>query len=45
MGFPLGKAGVPGAYQVDHIVSDRRGFDQCIAIEEIASKSNLQVIP
>lgn len=44
-GYPLGKCGVEGAYQIDHIVSVRKGFEQQIPVEVISAKDNLQVIP
>lgn len=43
--FPLGKCGVPGAYQIDHIISVRLGFEKMMSIEEISAKENLQVLP
>ena len=43
--YVLGKAGVVGAYQIDHIVSVREGFEKNIPIETISSKDNLQIIP
>lgn len=43
--FPIGKAGIIGAYQIDHKISVRKGFDSNISIEDISSKENLQVIP
>lgn len=44
-GFPIGKCGVDGAYQVDHKVSVREGFERKLAVEFISSIENLQVIP
>jgi hypothetical protein len=41
----LGKCGIEGAYQIDHKISVRMGFEQGISIEEISSKENLQIIP
>jgi hypothetical protein len=43
--LPIGKCGIEGAHQVDHIVTVREGFERGIAIEEISAKENLQVIP
>jgi hypothetical protein len=43
--YKLGKAGIDGAYQIDHIVTVRHGFEQGIPIETIASPENLRVIP
>jgi len=45
MNHPLGKCGVDGAYQIDHIVPVREGFEKRIPVETIAAKENLQVIP
>lgn len=42
---PIGRSGVDGAYQVDHIVSVREGFERGISIEDMSAKENLQVIP
>ena len=44
-GYFIGGAGVAGAFQVDHIISVRVGFDKKIPKELIAHKDNLQVIP
>jgi hypothetical protein len=41
----LGKAGIPGAHHIDHIMSVREAFTYSIPIEMIASKENLRVIP
>jgi hypothetical protein len=41
----IGKCGIEGVYQIDHIISVRIGFEQGISIEEISSKENLQIIP
>lgn len=41
----LGKCGVDGAHQIDHIISVRVGFEQGITVELISAKENLQVIP
>lgn len=43
--YNIGKAGVEGAYQVDHIVSVVYGYENNIPVELIASIENLQVIP
>lgn len=40
-----GRMGISGAYQVDHIVDIKWGFDNNIPAEEIAAISNLQFIP
>lgn len=45
MGLVLGKAGVIGAHQIDHIMSVREGFTYSVPIYLIASKENLRVIP
>jgi hypothetical protein len=42
--LPMGKCGVTGAHQIDHIISVRLGFEQGIPIEQISSKENLQII-
>jgi len=42
---PLGKCGIDGAYQLDHIITVRLGFEQGLLIEDISAKDNLQVIP
>jgi len=42
--FKRGKAGVTGAYQIDHIVSVEYGFAHGIPPEEISKLSNLQFI-
>ena len=41
----LGKCGIPGAYQIDHIISVRVGFEQNISIEYMSSRENLQILP
>jgi len=41
----LGKAGIDGAHQIDHIVSVREGFEKGIPVEDIADPSNLQILP
>jgi len=43
--FPLGKCGIDGAYQIDHIVTVRLGFEQGLLIEDISSRENLRIIP
>lgn len=43
--FLIGKCGVEGAYQIDHIISVRLGFEQGLLIEDISAKENLQIIP
>jgi ribosomal protein L33 len=40
-----GKMGVDGAYQIDHIIDIKYGFDNNISEEVIADLSNLQFIP
>lgn len=42
---PRGLCGVPGAYQLDHIVSIKTGFDNNIPASVIGSLENLQFIP
>lgn len=42
--LPIGKCGVIGAYQIDHIISVRLGFEQGLSIEQMSSKENLQLI-
>lgn len=41
----LGKCGVEGAHQIDHIITVRLGFEQGIPVEVIAATENLRVIP
>jgi len=41
---PRGKAGIAGAYHLDHITTVRQGFDKGIPIEEMSSKENLQML-
>lgn len=43
--LPIGLAGVEGAYQLDHIVPRRIGFDLGIPPELIAHPDNLQMLP
>lgn len=43
--FPLGRCGVVGAYQIDHIISVKDGFEQQISVEQMSSVENLQIIP
>lgn len=45
MNLLLGKCGIDGAYQIDHIISVRQGFDQGISVEMISAKENLQILP
>lgn len=40
-----GKMGVNGAFQIDHIIDIKYGFDNNIPAEEIADLKNLQFIP
>ena len=42
---PRGKAGTPGAYQLDHIVSVRYCFDNLIPAELCGHVNNLQMLP
>lgn len=41
----IGKCGIDGAHQVDHIISVREGFEKRIPVEVIAAKDNLQILP
>jgi uncharacterized Zn finger protein (UPF0148 family) len=41
----LGKCGIDGANQIDHIITVRQGFEQGIPVEVIAAAENLRVIP
>lgn len=43
--YPRGKAGVDGAYHLDHIVSVREGFENQIPVEKVSAKENLQMLP
>ena len=43
--LPLGKCGIDGAHNIDHIISVREGFEKGLAVEEMSRKENLQVIP
>lgn len=43
--FPRTLAGVEGGYQLDHIKSTWRGFQEKLPPEEIAKKENLQMLP
>lgn len=42
---PRGLCGVEGAYQLDHIVSIKYGFDHDIPAEVIGNLGNLRIIP
>jgi len=42
---PRGVCGTEGAYQLDHIVSIKYGYDNNIPAETIGNISNLQIIP
>jgi hypothetical protein len=42
--LPLGKAGIDGAYHVDHIFSVREGFTYSVPIELMAAIDNLQIV-
>ena len=44
-GHPRGKAGIDGAYHLDHIKTVRQGFDEGASIEKMSSKENLQMLP
>lgn len=41
----IGKCGVKGAYQLDHIISKKFGYDNKIPAEHIGHICNLQIIP
>ena len=41
----LGKCGIDGAHQIDHIVTVREGFEKGLSIEVISAKENLQILP
>ena len=43
--LPLGKCGIEGAHQIDHIISVREGFEKRIPVEIISAKENLRIIP
>lgn len=43
--YPFGKAGVDGAYHLDHILPMRWCFDNEIPVEQCAAVENLRVIP
>ena len=43
--LPIGKCGIEGAYQIDHIISVREGFEKGLSVESISSKENLQMLP
>lgn len=43
--LPIGKAGVDGAYHVDHIFSVREGFTYSVPIELMSDIKNLQIVP
>lgn len=45
LNLPIGKCGVEGAYQVDHIVSKAIGFKLGIPPELLSHPSNLQMLP
>ena len=44
-GHTRGKSGTTNAYQLDHIISVKQGFEQGISIEKMSSKENLQMLP
>jgi len=41
---PRTQAGVPGGYQLDHIISISYGFENNIPAEDLAKKENLRII-
>lgn len=41
----LGRAGIKGAYQIDHIISVYEGYNKGIAAEIIGGVDNLRVVP
>lgn len=43
--LPLGKCGIDGAHQIDHIITVRQGFEAGTLIETISAKENLQIMP
>jgi len=43
--LPRGRSGVKGAYQLDHIITVREGFEQGISPEELSKVSNLRMLP
>lgn len=45
LNYKIGKCGIKDAYQIDHIITVRQGFEQQIPVEIIASPENLRVIP
>ena len=42
---PRGKCGVDGAWQLDHKISVRQGFEERIPVETMSAKENLQMLP
>jgi hypothetical protein len=44
-GLKIGKCGVEGAHQIDHIITVRQGFEQGLPVEVISAVDNLRVIP
>ena len=40
-----GRCGVEGAWQLDHIISIKYGFENNISAEEISKKENLRMLP
>lgn len=42
--YPRGLCGVPGAYQLDHIISTKRGFEENICPSVIGAVGNLQML-
>lgn len=43
--YPRTISGVVGGYQLDHIYSIKKGFDNKISPEDISKKENLQMLP
>lgn len=43
--YPRGRAGVEGAYHLDHIISVRQGFEIGLPVEAMSDKRNLQIVP
>lgn len=42
---PRGRCGVDGAWQLDHIISVKEGFEKQIPVDVISAKENLQMLP
>jgi 5-methylcytosine-specific restriction endonuclease McrA len=43
--LPFGRCGVDGAYQLDHKISIKRGYELGLSAESLAGVDNLQVLP